>query len=120
MGTDYQNTFLESVNDRYQLHKDFAIKQITNKISPHIPTHSDTNTSILYHYTTLEGFKNIIEKGTLWGTNFAYLNDSTELNCTRSPPPALTEQHEELVQRYEGGIARPVLILWGHDAQGAR
>jgi hypothetical protein len=80
MGTDYQNTFLESVNDRYQLHKDFAIKQITNKISPHIPTHSDTNTSILYHYTTLEGFKNIIEKGTLWGTNFAYLNDSTELN----------------------------------------
>jgi hypothetical protein len=29
-------------------------------------------------------------------------------------------QHEELAWRYEGGIPRPVLILWRHDAQGAR
>ena len=34
--------------------------------------------------------------------------------------PALTVQHEELAWRYEGGIPRPVLILWRHDAHGAR
>jgi hypothetical protein len=34
--------------------------------------------------------------------------------------PALTVQHEELAWRYEGGIPRPVLILWAYDAQGAR
>src|SRR3954465_10650215 len=44
-----------------------------------LPTNNDQNTTILYHYTTLEGFKSIIENGCLWGSNFAYLNDSTEL-----------------------------------------
>ena len=34
--------------------------------------------------------------------------------------PALTEQHEEFALRYEGGISRPVLILWRYDAHGAR
>jgi hypothetical protein len=38
---------------------------------------------------------------------------------TRSPPPALIERHDEFAWRYEGGITRPVLILWRYDAQGA-
>jgi hypothetical protein len=33
--------------------------------------------------------------------------------------PALAEQHKEFAWRYEGGIARPVLILWRYDAQEA-
>jgi hypothetical protein len=32
--------------------------------------------------------------------------------------PGLTKQHEEFGWRYEGGITRPVLILWRYDAQG--
>jgi hypothetical protein len=34
--------------------------------------------------------------------------------------PALTAQHKEFAERYEGSIPRPVLILWRYDAQGAR
>ena len=33
--------------------------------------------------------------------------------------PALAEQRKEFAWRYEGGIARPVLILWRYDAQEA-
>jgi len=33
---------------------------------------------ILYHYTTLEGFKGIIESGELWASNIKYLNDESE------------------------------------------
>jgi hypothetical protein len=49
--------------------------------------------------------------------NVSELNDHPE--CTRSPPPALIERHDEFAWRYEGGITRPVLILWRYDAQGA-
>jgi hypothetical protein len=33
----------------------------------------------LYHYTTAEGLKGILESGSIWATNSNYLNDSTEL-----------------------------------------
>lgn len=33
----------------------------------------------IYHYTELNGLKGIIESGSLWATNFSYLNDSNEL-----------------------------------------
>ncbi len=39
----------------------------------------------IYHYTDLNGLKGIIESGSLWATNFSFLNDSNELihgmNC---------------------------------------
>jgi hypothetical protein len=38
---------------------------------------------------------------------------------TRSPPLPLMVYREESVWRYEGGITRPILILWRYDAQGA-
>jgi hypothetical protein len=38
-------------------------------------------------------------------------DDGIVLDGTRSPPPALIEQHDEFAWRYEGGIRRPVLIL---------
>ncbi len=34
---------------------------------------------LFYHYTSLEAFKNIVESKTLWLTNSAFLNDSTEI-----------------------------------------
>jgi hypothetical protein len=35
--------------------------------------------TILYHYTTAEGLKGIIEKNELWATSAYYLNDSAEM-----------------------------------------
>ncbi|MFO1205708.1 MAG: hypothetical protein U1E63_08295 [Burkholderiales bacterium] len=32
----------------------------------------------LYHYTTAEGLKGIVESQQLWATNIAYLNDAEE------------------------------------------
>jgi hypothetical protein len=37
----------------------------------------------LYHYTTAEGLKGIIEKRELWATDIFYLNDWTEFYCGR-------------------------------------
>lgn len=34
--------------------------------------------SLLYHYTTAEGVKGIIENDEIWATNFRYVNDLTE------------------------------------------
>jgi hypothetical protein len=33
----------------------------------------------LYHYTTIDGLKGILDSGRLWGTHVAFLNDSQEL-----------------------------------------
>src|ERR1022692_1876297 len=35
--------------------------------------------TILYHYTSAEGLKGIIEKNELWATSAYYLNDSAEM-----------------------------------------
>ncbi|MDD4957648.1 MAG: DUF2971 domain-containing protein [Candidatus Omnitrophica bacterium] len=37
----------------------------------------------LWHYTTLEGLKGIIESNCLWATDYRHLNDSSELNYAR-------------------------------------
>ena len=34
--------------------------------------------ALLHHYTNLNAFKNIVEKGTLWATHIHYLNDTSE------------------------------------------
>jgi hypothetical protein len=34
---------------------------------------------VVYHYTTADGLKGIIEGGVLWATSAYYLNDSTEI-----------------------------------------
>ena len=33
----------------------------------------------LFHYTTIEGLKGILENRCVWSTHFEYLNDSTEV-----------------------------------------
>ncbi len=35
--------------------------------------------SKLYHYTTAEGLKGIIESDKIWATNYRYVNDLTEI-----------------------------------------
>ena len=42
-------------------------------------TQQRPNDGILYHYTTAEGLKGVIEKDELWATSAYYLNDSTEI-----------------------------------------
>jgi Protein of unknown function (DUF2971) len=34
----------------------------------------------LYHYTTIDGLKGILDSGCLWGTHVAFMNDSQELD----------------------------------------
>jgi hypothetical protein len=36
--------------------------------------------SILYHYTTLDGFLGILDTGKMWATHIGYLNDTSEQN----------------------------------------
>lgn len=36
--------------------------------------------SLLYHYTTPEGLKGILQSGALWATEVRYLNDASELD----------------------------------------
>jgi hypothetical protein len=56
------NRILRYHNDREQI----AIKQRPNG-------------GVLYHYTTADGLKGIIENGELWSTSAYYLNDSAEI-----------------------------------------
>lgn len=45
---------------------------------------SNQKNEYLYHYTSIENLKNIIESNELWFTNIEYLNDSSEFNYARS------------------------------------
>lgn len=38
----------------------------------------------LFHYTTLEGLRGILESQTLWATHYRFLNDSTEIEHLRA------------------------------------
>jgi hypothetical protein len=38
----------------------------------------DETPSILYHYTTANGLKGIVESNTIWATHYRFLNDKTE------------------------------------------
>src|ERR1041385_7107441 len=51
------------------------ISEVTEQIrwaEPQLP-------ALLYHYTTAGGFAGIVETGEVRGTNFNFLNDSTEM-----------------------------------------
>ncbi|OHB73757.1 MAG: hypothetical protein A2Z25_00740 [Planctomycetes bacterium RBG_16_55_9] len=39
----------------------------------------------VYHYTTTEGFKGILESGEIWATSIYCLNDWTEFEYAREP-----------------------------------
>ena len=38
----------------------------------------------LFHYTTLNGLRGILENGSLWATHYSHLNDSTEIDFVQA------------------------------------
>jgi|tagenome__1003787_1003787.scaffolds.fasta_scaffold20506152_1 hypothetical protein len=70
-------------NDLYISIRQSTYFKFVNSIRSLKPINNDKGTNIVYHYTTLEGFKSIIENGFVWGSNFSYLNDSTEMQYGR-------------------------------------
>ena len=65
--TDDVNAVVETWASRHEaLETEWA-----NRHSGHPP--------VLYHYTTADGFLGIVETRSLWASNAAFLNDSTEL-----------------------------------------
>lgn len=41
---------------------------------------SNYDPTILWHYTSLQGFQGIIERNAIWATEISYLNDTTEMH----------------------------------------
>lgn len=69
----------------------------------------------LYHYTSLEGLKGIITSGTLWMTDYSYLNDAREfyLGIDRATD-VLTRAAEDPLYAALHGVLRDLL----QDLQG--
>lgn len=59
--------FEEEHDDRRQ--RDTVIQEFNRREPP----------STLYHYTTAEGLKGIVESGSIWCTNAAFFNDASEI-----------------------------------------
>jgi hypothetical protein len=55
-----------------------------NYLRDDVPSKSVPPTGFLYHYTSVEGLRGIIENNELWATSAYYLNDSAEITygCT--------------------------------------
>jgi hypothetical protein len=68
-----------AVVDPYISHRNSAYSKFLTSANQLNLVNNDRDTNILYHYTTLNGFKSIVENGFIWGSNFSYLNDSTEM-----------------------------------------
>ncbi len=67
--------------------------------------HSDLPTR-LYHYTTAEGVRGILESQTLWATDPRYLNDTTELSHANA---IIAKVAAELLVEYGSGIQQTYL-----------
>ncbi|MEZ0219113.1 MAG: DUF2971 domain-containing protein [Tardiphaga sp.] len=71
---------------------------------------------VIYHYTTLSGLKGILETQTLHATNFAFLNDSKEIQQIR---PRLVKTTLPVMTRlYEDAAAANKQAREGMEAQG--
>lgn len=82
----------------------------------------------LYHYTTWEGLKGIIENQTLWATNYKFLNDYSEIILFKDKLisliyPYVSDGYKKLIEHRpsvmqkinrEGGLHKVVQ----HDAKG--
>ena len=85
-----------------------------------VATKQRPNGGVLYHYTTAEGLKGIIENEELWSTSAYYLNDSAEiLYGYRLLDVALEEwlkQATPLEDSISRGLAESLRHYFGHDA----
>ena len=75
----------------------------------------------LFHYTSLEGLKGIMESGTLWATNARHLNDSSEFQLMwKAIQPKLEEYFNENVMRNREQYPQNQVDLKGYIAQDAQ
>ena len=49
---------------------------------------------IVWHYTTLEAARSIIENGALWLSNCSFLNDANELTCAQNVLRHIVKTHD--------------------------
>jgi hypothetical protein len=56
------------------------ILAVSNDLIEDFLTTQGTRPRILFHYTSLEGFKGIVESGTIWASDIAFLNDTSEIS----------------------------------------
>lgn len=59
-------------------------KEVDGFLSKWLPLHSMHEKKILYHYTTLEGLKGILQNRSLWFSHISTLNDPLELQYGRN------------------------------------
>jgi len=46
----------------------------------------------VYHYTSADGISGIIDKGEIWMTNIAFVNDTTELKALKNATDVLRDE----------------------------
>lgn len=65
-----------------------------------------TSRSLLYHYTTAEGFLGIVGTGSIWATDIRFLNDSAEFTFARD---ALVRELLRGTRRLRNGRVRAIV-----------
>ena len=78
------------------------------------------NNGVLYHYTTAEGLKGIVENEELWATSAYYLNDSAEILYGYRLLDLALEKWLQRATSCEGSVSRglgeSLRRYFGHDA----
>lgn len=95
MKKDLENHFKSQINlEMQKIYEEYS-EWINNKIS------TKHRSGLIYHYTSAEGFYNIITNKKLFFTDVAFLNDSTEtVNIITTYHKALNDIQGELDQEY--------------------
>lgn len=57
-----------------------AVSKLSSSLLTEFENQQGTRPRTFYHYTTPDGLRGIVSGGTLWATDIAYLNDSSELD----------------------------------------
>jgi hypothetical protein len=75
---------------------------------------------VLFHYTTAEGLKGIIENDEIWATSAYYLNDSAEIlygyRVLHQALESWLKQRSHPVDSIASGLAESFIRYFGHDA----
>ncbi len=69
---------------------------------------------LIYHYTSLDGFVGIVESGTIWLTDYAYLNDTREL---AHGAEFVLDVIDEIRKTETSEGIRGLLETWSNDIQ---
>ncbi len=71
-----------------------------------LPLHSYTDQLVLYHYTTLNGLKGILQTKSLWCTDTSSLNDPMELRYGKK---LITDKLNEIIEIEENMLIKDLL-----------